>query len=100
MSQTVVFILLAFALVLPVLGAIVLRLLLERLPPAQIYAAAALIFSVAIASVLLLARANVTNIQIGELSLLLPAAVQADQEPPADRTTEPVLAPPTEDQQP
>jgi LysM repeat protein len=81
MSQPLVFSLLALALALPVLGAIALRLLTPRLSPPQLYGAAALLFGIALASVLLLARANVTNIQIGDLSLLLPVAAPAPEEP-------------------
>src|SRR5262245_26185798 len=82
MSQSLVFTLLALALVLPMLGAIVLRVFASRLSPPQLYGAAALIFGVALASVLLLARANVPSSQVGDLSLLLPAAAPAAEEPP------------------
>jgi nucleoid-associated protein YgaU len=73
MSQSLVYMLLALALVLPVLGSIILRVLAPRLSPPQIGGAAALIFGVALASVFLLARANVPSLQVGDLSLLLPA---------------------------
>jgi LysM repeat protein len=81
MSQPVVFTLLALALVLPVLGAIALRVLAPRLSPPQRAGVAALIFGVALASVLLLARANVPSLRVGDLSLLLPAAAPAAEEP-------------------
>jgi LysM repeat protein len=95
MSQSLVFTLLALALALPVLGAVTLRVLASRMSPPQLYGAAALIFGVAIASVLLLARANVASLQIGDLSLLLPAAAPAAEEP-AIRDRQPA----TRDQQP
>jgi LysM repeat protein len=85
MSQSLVFTLLALAFGLPLLGAIVLRVLTPRLAPPQLYGAAALIFGVAVISVLLLARANVSSLQIGELSLLLPAAAPADVQPATDQ---------------
>jgi len=85
MSQSLVFTLLALAFGLPLLGAIVLRVLTPRLAPPQLYGAAALIFGVAVVSVLLLARANVSSLQIGELSLLLPAAAPADVQPATDQ---------------
>jgi LysM repeat protein len=81
MSQSLVFTLLALALALPVLGAIALRVLAPRMSLPQLYGMAALIFGVALASVLLLARANVASVQIGDLSLLLPAAAPAHEEP-------------------
>jgi len=85
MSQSLVFTFLALAFGLPILGAIVLRVLTPRLAPPQLYGAAALIFGVALVSVLLLARANVSSLQIGELSLLLPAVAPADGQPANDQ---------------
>lgn len=90
MSQTVVFTLLALALALPALGAIVLRALAARLSPAQLYGSAALFFAVAIVSVLMLARGNVSSLQVGGLSLLLPVAEPEDQNlPPLTIAPEP-----------
>jgi hypothetical protein len=94
MTQSLVFTLLALALVLPVLGAIVLRILAPHLSTPQLYSAAALIFAAALASVLLLARANVSSIHVGELSLLLPVGNPADERPANDQQ------PPTADRQP
>ena len=91
MSQSLVYMLLALALVLPVLGSIILRVLAPRLSPPQIGGAAALIFGVALASVFLLARANVPSLQVGDLSLLLPAP--AAEESPSElqpATSEPL----------
>src|SRR4051794_27294791 len=100
MSQSLVFLLLVLALVLPMLGAVILRLLAPRLPLPWLYGVAALVFGAAIVSVLLLARANVTSIQVGELSLLLPAAVRADEAPPTEPTSGQLVAPTTAAQQP
>src|SRR5215475_8798097 len=94
MSQSLVFVLLALALVLPVLGAVALRVLAPRLSPPQMAGAAALVFGVALASVLLLARANIASLQVGDLSLLLPAAPVAEEPAPAAQ------APTTSDRQP
>jgi LysM repeat protein len=81
MSQPLVFTLLALALVLPVLGSIILRMLAPRLSPPQFAGVAALIFGAALVSVLLLARTNIPSIQVGDLSLLLPAVAPAAEEP-------------------
>jgi LysM repeat protein len=80
MSQSLVFILLMLALVLPLLGAILLRLLAPRLAVAPLYGAAALIFAVAVISVLMLARSNISSLQVGGLSLLLPVSGPDDQD--------------------
>jgi LysM repeat protein len=96
MSQSLVFVLLALALALPVLGAITLRVLTPRLSPPQLAGAAALVFGVALASVFLLARANVPSLQVGDLSLLLPAAAPAAGEPaPVVPQPAPADQPPT-----
>jgi LysM repeat protein len=94
MSQPLVFVLLALALALPLLGAIVLRVFAPRMSPPQLAGAAALIFGVALASVLLLARADIASLQVGDLSLLLPAAAPAAEEPA------PAAEEPTGEQQP
>src|SRR5262245_52860751 len=78
MPQPLIFTLLLLALALPILGSIVLRLLGPRLTPAQLYSAAALILGVAIASVLVLARADIPSLQIGSLSILLPDTAPQD----------------------
>jgi LysM repeat protein len=101
MSQSLVFTLLALALVLPVVGSIALRVLAPRLSPPQLAGAAALIFGIAIASVLVLARANIPSLQIGDLSLLLPAAAPvAEEQPPAQPQPAPSDQPPTAAPQP
>jgi len=78
MSQSLIYILLLFALVLPVLGAIVLRVVGPRLTVAQLYVAAGGIFAIVLASVFLLARSDVPSLQIGALSVLLPVSAPED----------------------
>jgi LysM repeat protein len=78
MPQLVIVTLLLFAFVLPILGAIVLRLLGPRLAPGQMYGAAALLLVVIIASVLVLARGDIPSLQIGNLSILLPVTAPDD----------------------
>jgi LysM repeat protein len=78
MSQSLIYILLLFALVLPVLGAILLRVLSARLSPTQLYGAAGSIFAVVLVSVFLLARSDVPSLQIGALSVLLPVSAPED----------------------
>lgn len=78
MSQTLIITLLLFAFVLPILGAVVLRLLGARLAPAQLYGAAALLLVVIVASVLVLARGDIPSLQIGNLSILLPVTAPDD----------------------
>jgi LysM repeat protein len=72
MSQILVFLLLVCALVLPVLGAAMLRLLAPRLDARQFFGGAGLLFAIAIVSVLVLSRSNIESLRIGNLTLLLP----------------------------
>ena len=83
MSQTIVYILLFLALALPVVGAVALRLIGERLNLAQLYAAAAALLCIVLASVFLLARGDVPSLQVGSLSVLLPVAAPEDSAAPA-----------------
>jgi LysM repeat protein len=78
MSQSLIYILLLFALALPVLGAILLRVLEARLSAAQLYVAAGGIFAVVLVSLFLLARSDVPSLQIGALSVLLPVSAPED----------------------
>src|SRR5688572_7183387 len=78
MSQTFIITLLLFAFVLPILGAVVLRLLGPRLAPVRLYSAAMLILAVVVASVLVLARSNIPSLQIANLSILLPVTAPDD----------------------
>lgn len=106
MSQPLIITLLLFALALPVLGAIVLRVLTPRLAPVQLHSTAALLLGVVVVSVLVLARGDIPSLQIGNLSILLPVTAPEDsilplvptpqvdqqQPPPAFATTAPVTA--------
>jgi LysM repeat protein len=78
MPQTLIITLLLFAFVLPILGAVVLRLLGPRLVPVQLYGAAVLLLGVVITSVLVLARSDIPSLQIGNLSILLPVTAPDD----------------------
>jgi len=78
MPQPLIITLLLFAFVLPILGALVLRLLGPRLAPAQLYGAAVLLMVVVVASVLVLARSDIPSLQIGNLSILLPVTAPDD----------------------
>jgi LysM repeat protein len=72
MPQILVYLLLLLALVVPVPATIALRLLRNRLSDTQVVSIAAAIFGVAIVSVIVLARSDVTRLQVGSLTLLLP----------------------------
>ena len=78
MPQPLIITLLLFAFVLPILGAVVLRLLGPRLAPVQLYGAAVLLLGVVITSVLVLARSDIPSLQIGNLSILLPVTAPDD----------------------
>ena len=96
MSQPLVYILLACALVLPTLGALTLRVLGRRLTLLQLYGAAAGVFAVALVSVLLLVRGDVPSLQIGQLSILLPVSAPGDLEPELPVADLPTRPPPEE----
>src|SRR6476661_8821037 len=87
MSQPLIITLLLLALVLPILGAVVLRLLTPRLAPVQLGGAATLLLGVVVASVLLLARSDIPSLQIGNLSILLPVTAPDDAFLPLVPTT-------------
>jgi LysM repeat protein len=87
MPQPLIITLLLFAFVLPILGAVVLRLLGPRLAPMQLYSAAVLMLGVVIASVVVLARGDIPSLQIGNLSILLPVTAPEDSFLPLVPTT-------------
>src|SRR6476659_4019817 len=97
MPQSLIIPLLLFVFVLPILGAVVLRLLIPRLAPVQLGSAAMLLLGVVIASVLVLARSDIPSLQIGNLSILLPVTAPDDSFLPLVPTTsvEQPPAPPT-----
>jgi LysM repeat protein len=74
--------LLFLALILPVGGAIGLRLIQRQLSEEQITMLASLLFSIAFLSALVLSRSNVPSLQIGNLTLLLPLTNNANLDVP------------------
>jgi LysM repeat protein len=72
MPEPLVYLLLAMALLLPVVGAVALRLIGARLGARGLAITAATLFGVAIASALILSRSDVGALRIGDVSLLLP----------------------------
>jgi LysM repeat protein len=94
MTDWAVYTLLALALVVPVLGALLLRLVAERLSEVQGMIVVAVLVGIAITSVLILARSEVTNLGVGSLNVLRPATLSADSPLPAEPTawSEPPVA--------
>lgn len=78
MSQTLVYTLLFLALILPIPGALLLRLFAARIGERGIAIGAAAVFGLAIASALFLSRADVGILRVGELTLLLPGTRASD----------------------
>ncbi len=74
MDQQLVWGLLGLALLAPIIGAVVLRLLSSTLSPLVLTVSSLAIAGVAIVSVLWLGSSNVNQLQIGNLSLLLPVS--------------------------
>src|SRR5579859_6556887 len=72
MVAAVAFSLFLLALVLPIMGALVLRLLAARLSSSQISIVAIVFFGCASISALVLAQNNVASVQLGTISILLP----------------------------
>ncbi|WP_129632382.1 LysM peptidoglycan-binding domain-containing protein [Candidatus Oscillochloris fontis] len=72
MSELLAYLLLFLALVLPVFGAIGLRVIAPRLDQRQLLSATAALFALAMLSVLALSRSDVALIRIGDVSILLP----------------------------
>ena len=82
MSQGLIYTLLALALVLQFVGASALRVFFGRLSEWQVVLLATVVFGVAIASVLVLARSNADSLRVGNLTLLLPVTAPQDVEVP------------------
>ncbi|NJN66048.1 MAG: hypothetical protein HC884_04695 [Chloroflexaceae bacterium] len=72
MSQPLVLALLTFALVVPIPGAVALRVLGPRLSLAQMVAGVVVLCGASVLSVLVLAQSNITSLQVGNVTLLLP----------------------------
>lgn len=84
MPQLLIYLLLALALVVPVLGTIVLRLLSGRISEHQLIGSAGVLFGIAGVSVLILAFGNISSLRVGNLTLLLPlpgAVSEAELQP-------------------
>jgi LysM repeat protein len=72
MSQFLVLLLLIGALLLPVIGAVGLRLLRPRLNDRRFYSVATVLFGITVFSVVVLARSDVATIRLAGLAILLP----------------------------
>lgn len=88
MSQTVITILLAIALVLPFLGALVLRMFRTVLPPNVAAVFGAIVAALVVGAVLSLASINIGSFRIANLTLLLPVASSVNR--PVDTSAEPI----------
>ena len=92
MSQTLVYTLLFVALVLPLPGALLLRLLGAYLGERGLAVGTALLCVSAIASALVLARADIGALRVGDLTLLEPSSRRTDnlipvEEYPSEQAT-------------
>ena len=88
MSQTVITILLAIALVLPFLGALVLRMFRTVLPPNVAAVFGAIVAALVVSAVLSLSSINIGSFRIANLTLLLPVASSVNR--PVDTSAEPL----------
>ncbi|NJM08206.1 hypothetical protein HC891_21525, partial [Candidatus Gracilibacteria bacterium] len=79
MSQVLIYFLFALVLVVPVLGAIVLRLFDERISARAQTIAAAVFIGLAALAALTLARSNIETLYFGDLALLVPVAGFSDE---------------------
>jgi hypothetical protein len=73
MSTIPVTILLLLALALPIVGAVALRVLQPRMEPRRYLGIAALVFGLALASVLALSGSEISSVRLGGLTVLQPA---------------------------
>ena len=88
MSQTVITILLAIALILPFLGALVLRMFRTVLPPNVAAVFGAIVAVLVVGAVLSLSSINIGSFRIANLTLLLPVASSVNR--PVDTSAEPL----------
>lgn len=93
MSQTLVYTLLFVALILPVLGALLLRLLGAYLGERGLAFGMALLCISGIASALILARADIGALRIGDLTLLSPSSRRTDGLIPVEKDQSEQAAP-------
>jgi LysM repeat protein len=96
MSQSLVYLLIFVALVLPVPGALALRVLGGRIGERAVIVGAAALFALAIGGALVLARADVGLLRVGDLTLLLPGTARGESQalpPELAAAGEPAAAP-------
>ncbi len=98
MSQTVITILLALALILPFIGALVLRIFRNVLPPNVAALFGAIIAVLVVSAVLSLSSINIGSFRIANLTLLLPVASSVNR--PVDTSAEPITEESSIDQAP
>lgn len=98
MSQTVITILLALALILPFIGALVLRIFRNVLPPNVAALFGAIIAVLVVSAVLSLSSINIGSFRIANLTLLLPVASSVNR--PVDTSAEPITDESSIDQAP
>lgn len=98
MSQTVITILLAIALILPFIGALVLRVFRNILPPNVAAVFGAIVAVLVVSAVLSLSSINIGSFRIANMTLLLPVASSVNR--PVDTSAEPIVDESTTDQEP
>jgi hypothetical protein len=89
MPQWMLFALLVVALVLPFIGAIALRLTRQRLDERARLALAIIVFGAAFGAVFVLARSDISSLQLAGLTVMQPMA------PPVDFASQPPAITPT-----
>lgn len=82
MSDMLVYILLFCALIFPVVGSLLLRIVSQYLSDKQIAAIAIGMFGIALASVTTLVRSDISSLSFGNLTLLLPLTGSTSGTPP------------------
>jgi peptidoglycan endopeptidase LytE len=98
MSQTLITILLAIALILPFIGALVLRVFRNVLPPNVAAVFGAIVAVLVVSAVLSLSSINIGSFRIANLTLLLPVASSVNR--PVDTSAEPITDESTIDEAP
>ena len=98
MSQTVITILLAIALILPFIGALVLRVFRNILPPNVAAVFGAIVAVLVVSAVLSLSSINIGSFRIANMTLLLPVASSVNR--PVDTSVEPIIDESTIDEAP
>ncbi|MFM2033044.1 MAG: LysM domain [Chloroflexota bacterium] len=94
MSQTIITILLVIALLLPFVGALLLRVLRNILPTNVAAVLGAILAVLVVGAVLSLSSINIGSFRIGNLTLLLPVASSVNR--PVDTSVEPISSEPVD----